>query len=88
MNYNIFNPFIHLLFFFQGRTGVESIPAVLAVSGVPGGNPHKHGENLPTPHKDPSLMVDLNSGRSSCEATVLTAVQQKCYCYFSYLNHA
>ena len=46
-------------------------------AGVPGGHPHKHGENMQTPHrKGPSR--GSNQEPSSCEATVLTTKPPCC----------
>ncbi len=37
-----------------------------------GGNPHRHGENMQTPHTGPRRKIlDSNPGLSCCEATVL-----------------
>lgn len=38
---------------------------------VPGENPHKHKDNMQTPHgKTPGPTRGLNPGRPCCEATV------------------
>ena len=41
-------------------------------TGVPGGNPRKHGENMQTPHRKARAGPETNPGPSCCEATALT----------------
>ena len=41
-------------------------------TGVPGGNPRKHGENMQTPHRKARAGLETNPGPSCCEATALT----------------
>ena len=41
-------------------------------TGAPGGNPHRHGENMQTPHSHPSRKS--NTGPCCCAAAVLTTV--------------
>jgi len=42
-------------------------------TGAPGGNPHRHGENVQTPHRQrPSR--EYNPGPWRCEAAMLTTV--------------
>ena len=41
-------------------------------TGVPGGNPRKHGENMQTPHRKARAGPETNPGPSCCEETALT----------------
>ena len=41
-------------------------------TGVPGGNPRKHGENMQTPHRKARAGPETNPGPSCCEATALS----------------
>ena len=61
--------------------------------GVPGGNPHKHGENIQTPPRGrPGLGRKRTPGPSCCEATAQThcarghATQTRCCCCCCYFN--
>lgn len=43
-------------------------------AGVPGKTPQRHAENMKLRQKDPSQVVELNSGPSCCEETAQTTV--------------
>ena len=49
-------------------------------TGVPGGNPRKHGENMQTPHRKARAGPETNPGPSCCEATALTTAPPCDYC--------
>uniref|UniRef100_A0A8C6TSF8 Extracellular matrix protein 2 n=1 Tax=Neogobius melanostomus TaxID=47308 RepID=A0A8C6TSF8_9GOBI len=51
---------------------------VVGETGVPGGNLHRHGENMQTPHRKAPSRWELNPGPSSCEARALTAALRSC----------
>ena len=57
-------------------------------TGVPGGNPRKHGENMQTPHRKARAGPETNPGPSCCEATALTTAppcRPKCIIKSSFL---
>ena len=64
-------------------------------TGVPGGNPRKHGENMQTPHRKAQAGPETNPGPSCCEATALTTappcrpLELCCYgrCFYTAMHH-